>query len=285
MPPLAFISAAVAALGLLVATAPSRASASPSVRRRSYPAGLNPSIVLSHNGDPFDLAPSLHSSSLPQDTDLFGNTLPWDTTRWEALDDQIRGGLSRSNLSHIDPSDPSAGVLFSGYLDTTALPSRGGFASMLANLTFPASLLPSKQHGIGAAGTPHAGGLLLHLLPGSDSKVYTLNLRTARSGETGGVEWKCLFHPGPASAAAEHEDELLSLVPGKRRAVGGGMVVRCPWEEFVPYTKGRIVGGGEEVLDLGEVNGVSIMVQSLFDRQRGEFGLRIGSIAVTSSWI
>ncbi|KAJ3193823.1 hypothetical protein HK101_004038 [Irineochytrium annulatum] len=202
-------------------------------------------VIADDNGVPNSIPSVAHG------LDLFGNTVPWHLDRWETVDDR-----SQSYLSAIDSSSPDSGVLFHGLLDTSTL-GGAGFASQSI------SLLPNETALFVSTST--SAGLILDVIA-SESFTYALNLRTAdRKRRPDGrvestVEYKCLF---------------------KVERKEGEEVVRCGWGQFEPYYRGRkVVDGSAPELRLGEVKGISIMAQSLFDKQKGPFKLRIRSIGV-----
>ncbi|TPX54952.1 hypothetical protein PhCBS80983_g05666 [Powellomyces hirtus] len=170
--------------------------------------------------------------------DIFGGDVGWDIRLWEAVDDRVRGGKSHSKLS------PSAdgGVRFSGNLDITTL-GGAGFASQRTRNDIKKRWDLTSFTGLEIATASNTVG-----------KKYSLNLYT--DAEQAGypysrVNWKYSFTPGKEAEVAEPD-----------------------WSDFKPYYRGKEVEGGPP-LDVGSVSSWSLMCQSYFGDQEGDFGVDV----------
>ncbi|KAI2633469.1 NADH:ubiquinone oxidoreductase intermediate-associated protein 30 [Xylaria nigripes] len=193
--------------------------------------------VTANSSLPNTMPPSAHHRY------LFGGDKPWRAESWEASDDRVRGGKSRSYLSNAPtPSNPS--VKFHGTLDITTL-GGAGFASQRT---------PDDER------WDLSGYIGLHVsIASGDGKKYTLILkdevlpRRPDGRDQSTVSWEFDF-------AGEE----------------AGLDVR--WKDFVPTYRGRPVRDGKP-LDISRIRRISIMMRSFFGEQEGPFALQLRFIA------
>jgi len=180
---------------------------------------------------------------------LFGGRLTWEGVKTRAVDDTIRRGRS---FSRFDVSSDYLSAGFSGTLVTEILGA--GFASrnlFPRDVSFPLDL--SAYEG-------------LSVTCSLDSKIYSINLKdksaTARpDGRLESViEYKVFLELGPGQE------------PGKVRTFF------LPFTAFVPYYRGRPVSDHKDVLDRTRVQSFNVMCASLFERQKGDFGMTLFEI-------
>ncbi|KAG9301160.1 hypothetical protein G9A89_012543 [Geosiphon pyriformis] len=175
---------------------------------------------------------------------LFGGKAGWTDEDFNAVDDRVRGGNSTSFLQVTENNT----ARFYGFLDTTTL-GGAGFASQ--RTTF----------------TSHTWDLCLYTgltitTRKSDGKTYALNLytsdRTTRPDGRleSGVEYKYLF-----TAPADDEEHTFY----------------AKWDEFIPYYRGRPDQKGKKI-NPGNIKAFSLMLASLFGKQKGDFSIEFVSI-------
>ncbi|RKO89099.1 complex I intermediate-associated protein 30-domain-containing protein [Blyttiomyces helicus] len=178
---------------------------------------------------------------------LFGGDVPWNASRWLAVDDRVRGGSSQSHLTAI-PGSNSA--LFSGILDTKTL-GGAGFASQRAVPTSSVSWDLSAWDGIELVTVKE------------DGKRYALNLmsdlgpRRPDGRVESTIEYKYSFDSNPAGAGAARSIQ---------------------WADFSAFYRGRPVPDASPI-DPARIAAISIMCQSYFAQQDGPFELEISSVA------
>ena len=171
----------------------------------------------------------------------------WDSSLWESVDDRVRGGSSHSSLVPVSTTSNSA--RFCGFLDTTTL-GGAGFASQRCS-----------QAKIWRDLTEFTG--LDISIAKADGKTYAINLKTGAfikrpDGRVeSSIEYKFLIETNPEV--------------GKR-------TFYAPFVDFKPYFRGRPVQD-EKPLDLADITSISIMCQSFFDAQSGEFELDLLEIS------
>ena len=112
---------------------------------------------------------------------------------WQAIDDRVMGGLSRSRLRH----DPSGHAVFEGNVLSD---NGGGFASI--------------RHRSLALGSPATSGYCLEVL--GDGKRYKLNLRTDPTFD--GVNHQAEFEP-PAGVWTVIDIPVTAFVTTRRGRV------------------------------------------------------------------
>lgn len=130
------------------------------------------------------------------------NVLRFDTVAacapWQAIDDRVMGGLSRSRLRF----DAAGWAVFEGEV---SLQNQGGFASVRAS-----------TRALARAGVAGYGLTVL-----GDGRSYKFNLRTETSFD--GLSYQASFQP-PAGAWSE----ITVWVAGMRPSLRGQMVPRAP---------------------------------------------------------
>ncbi|KAJ3141969.1 hypothetical protein HK100_004757 [Physocladia obscura] len=186
---------------------------------------------------------------LHPDSALFGRNTHdgWRTERdWAIVTDAVRGGSSTAKVV-ISPRDKT--LYFSGNLDTTTL-GGAGFASARFNFDAPLNLTGVRA--------------LLITVASRDDKTYALNLvdslpETSPDGrKQSAIEYKFSF--GPESSFSEKNAEIYAPISG-----------------FVPYYRGRRVENAPP-LNTSNIVAISIMIQSYFDQQKGDYSLKLSSI-------
>jgi len=191
---------------------------------------------------------------LPQNTsangqtwvDLFGGDAGrWVRDDWVAVDDSVRGGISKS---HLTPSIFAHTATFHGTLNTEKL-NGAGFASQRTKDRYAQYDLSVMR------------GITLTYTQG-DGRTYTLNLidTIAAKLPDGRLEsvivYKFLFN----ATATLHR------------------TIHIPWTAFVPYYRGRAVEDAPS-LDTTSIRTFSIMIHSLFGKQKaGKFRVEIVKI-------
>jgi hypothetical protein len=103
--------------------------------------------------------------------DLYRFDDPRAAAAWEAVDDRVMGGVSRSRVRH----DPAGHAVFEG---TLSLAQGGGFASVRADIVLPADVGAVRAWLLEARG---------------DGRRYKFTLRT--SGGFDGVSYQASFQP------------------------------------------------------------------------------------------
>jgi hypothetical protein len=103
------------------------------------------------------------------DLDLYRFDDPRAASAWEAVDDRVMGGVSRSRVRH----DPAGHALFEG---TLSLEQGGGFASVRAPVAMPAAA---------------AGARVWLLEVHGDGRRYKFTLRTSSTIDA--VSWQASF--------------------------------------------------------------------------------------------
>lgn len=176
---------------------------------------------------------------------LFGGQRAWNKDEWTSNDDRVRGGSSRSSLTIAPTLDR---VAFEGVLDTSTL-GGAGFASQRTIST-------SKLWDLSAF-----DGLELVLGRG-DGKRYTLNLKNEMPEKR---------EDGRDKSTLEYAFSFNA--PATTEKYG----VFVPWNSFEPYYRGRKQKNAKS-LDTSSIRRFSIMIRSFFDKQEGEFSLRIFAI-------
>ncbi|KAJ1555889.1 hypothetical protein HK096_001553, partial [Nowakowskiella sp. JEL0078] len=194
---------------------------------------LKTSPVVQNSDEKQSLLP-IHTSTCY----LFGCQESWQLDRWSAVDDRVRGGRSQSYLT----ATPPKAVVFSGSLDTTAL-GGAGFAS---HRTAPGLLATLN------ADFSNARGLEVFIVAG-DLKTYALN-------------FSC------KELTTRPDGRVESAIEFKANFQGEMGVVRIAWDDFLAYYRGRKVEGDNvPCFEPGNVKSLSIMCQSYFDAQKGDF--------------
>ena len=142
-------------------------------------------------------------------TTLFDFTDPSAASAWQAIDDRVMGGISRSTMRH----DPAGHAVFEG---TVSLERNGGFASVRSS---------PGERGLGAAGT-----CLIELR--GDNKQFKLSLLTddgfdslnyQASFAPKGTDWQTLHLPLAdfrASFRGREVTDAPPLEPARIRQVG-----------------------------------------------------------------
>ena len=165
----------------------------------------------------------------------------WKLESWITVDDRIRGGKSISKLAETSGKN----VIFSGSLDTTAL-GGAGFASQQFWFEKPLDF--------------NGYNSLIVRLTGNqkEEKMISINLYNDYPSDRGDgrnksqVVYKASFWP---------ICESCSLL----------------WSSFSPTYRGRDKPD-EAPLDLTRITGISIMMQSFFNEQHGDFSIEFESI-------
>ncbi|KAM4063114.1 complex I intermediate-associated protein 30 (CIA30) domain-containing protein [Hirsutella rhossiliensis] len=176
---------------------------------------------------------------------LYGGDQPWDSRRWTASDDRVRGGASTSHLT-VSPRRPTA--RFHGHLDTQTL-GGAGFASQRTRGALALDLRAYDGVVVSIAGPAAA-----------DGKRYALTLKDSlepprRDGrDRAGVSWEADF------VADRPRD------------------VKLVWSDFKPTYRGRPKEDAEP-LDLAGIKRVGLMMRSFFGQQEGDFSLELHAIA------
>ncbi|KAI8897968.1 complex I intermediate-associated protein 30-domain-containing protein [Globomyces pollinis-pini] len=171
---------------------------------------------------------------------LFGGQIGWKFKHWETVDDRIRGGVSISNLVPIQ-HDTLQTARFYGTLDPSIL--NAGFASQ--RFIFQQPLDASAYSGV-----------RLTILS-SDQKTFSLNLLNSYPKDRGDgrkesmINFKAVFEPSPNS------------------------IIELRWKDFKGSNRGRPTN---DQLNLSNITGCSLMLQSFFGKQSGDFDLTIQKI-------
>ncbi|KAI8612254.1 NADH:ubiquinone oxidoreductase intermediate-associated protein 30 [Chytriomyces sp. MP71] len=168
----------------------------------------------------------------------------WRASDWMPVTDQVRGGISTASLTEVGRC-----ARFSGLLDTSTL-GGAGFASVKFD-KIPFNLDEFE-------------GIKLRVAK-SDGKGYTLNLTNEVSSKRADgrlesvAEFKCGFNTNAQEDAH---------------------VVTLPFAAFKPYYRGREITDPSKMPHLNSSNivQVSIMMQSYFDSQKGEFEIDLEAI-------
>ena len=127
---------------------------------------------------------------------------PGSISGWQAIDDRIMGGVSRSGLRF----DPAGHAVYAGVVSPD---NGGGFASV--------------RHSNLALGTPTTAAYRLQVL--GDGKRYKLNLRTDSAPD--GVNYQAVFEP-PAGLWVNLEIPVAQFVPRFRGREVPGMPPLAP---------------------------------------------------------
>ncbi|KAJ3019909.1 UNVERIFIED_CONTAM: hypothetical protein HDU68_010431 [Siphonaria sp. JEL0065] len=168
-----------------------------------------------------------------------------EASSWRSVTDRVRGGISTASLNISDIEK----AVFSGILDTSTL-GGAGFASVRANLS--------------TTDFSNFEGIQITSLKG-DGFTYALNLYNELGGwrpdgrRESSVEFKYSFKP---TTSANNELQIFE----------------APFEDFVPYYRGRPVEGVSKKLNASNIVAVSVMVQSYFDEQKGPYHIELKSI-------
>ncbi|KAJ3087302.1 hypothetical protein HK102_011406 [Quaeritorhiza haematococci] len=185
-------------------------------------------------------------------TDLFGGSAGWNRVKWMAVDDRVRGGSSKSNLTlPAPPSPPSTPARFYGHLDTTTL-GGAGFASQR---TIPTNT-PQPDWDLSGY-----DGIEIEVARG-DGKRYAFNIQTQELRDRGdgriesAVTYKYSFTANPTPDP---------------------QIFFARWSDFVKTYRGRPAPDSPD-LDRTNIRYLSIMCQSYFDQQSGDFELEIRRI-------
>ena len=182
---------------------------------------------------------------------LFGSAKqPWRPADWRAVDDRVRGGSSQSHLS----SDDGWSARFYGTLDTSTL-GGAGFASQT---TERALRLPRS----------HFSGLRIEVLRDDAASLadekrptsFVFNLKTTAPERR---------PDGRLESRVTYEYEFDGAREGPLDA---------PWSAFEATYRGRPAKDAPP-LDPAAIVEVSIMCRSGFDRQRGDFSVRLGRVS------
>jgi hypothetical protein len=179
----------------------------------------------------------------------------WDPTDFTAVDDTVRGGSSTSAMI---VSDPSAGIDFSGFLDTTTL-GGAGFASQAYS---------KDQRGFPGApiGKEKYAGLRLVL-----ASAPSPNERSGKEQAGGGKGPVCRYvinlKPSIASTRPDGRKESTTVYEfsfeAPPSAKDGEISVFAEWNRFKATYRGRPATDAEP-LDPSQVKEWSIMARSNF---------------------
>ncbi|KAI8805872.1 complex I intermediate-associated protein 30-domain-containing protein [Cladochytrium replicatum] len=177
---------------------------------------------------------------------LFGQQ-NWRENEWKAVDDRVRGGKSQSYVGVTQNSH----LRFFGNVDTATLGGAGFASRQITDKVYFTSMALEKYSGLTV--TTVAG----------DGKQYALNLKTTLipdipdGGPRSTIEYKHIF-----SANAAQQETLIQ------------------WSQFKPYYRGRPVNETEvaKEVDPASIVTVSLMCQSLFDKQSGPFSVELVAI-------
>jgi hypothetical protein len=178
------------------------------------------------------------------DHNLFNPIIGWKLSEWETVDDRIRGGSSYSYLK--ENNDSSKGVVFCGNLDTSTL-GGAGFASQRISL----------GDYLDASAFSHLKIVFIE----KSEKTLSLNLYNSYSTERGDGRYKS-------------QVVYKASFPLKK-----DVEIYLAWSDFKPNYRGRYDPNAEP-LNLQKITGLSIMMQSFFDSQKGPFLLGIKSISL-----
>lgn len=207
---------------------------------------------------------------------------PWIPPFWDASNDRVRGGISRSSLSAL--ADNCA--FFSGHLDIETL-GGVGFTSQYQSAAYCQDNEDSTDQGVWNLGA--YDGIEIDITV-SDGKIYTLVLKDEDpqdkrddGRERAGVNWEAEFQ-----VASDECD-------GKKR----GRKVWIPWSALKATYRGKEkVDAGQirnaEIKRLGlmmrrydslmmaNCNRIDRSMFSYFGTQQGDFSLELRSICATS---
>jgi hypothetical protein len=183
---------------------------------------------------------------LSEPVELFGPISGWDLGNWRTVDDRVRGGSSQSSLiPYID------GVLFKGILDTKTL-GGAGFASQQYWFNSEQEWIGSNQKGLAIT-----FGRILNENP----KEISINLFNEYPQDRGDGRRKSNIAYKNSIIPEEYERQILYF------------------DDFKPTFRGRDKPDAPP-LDLSQITGLSIMMQSFFDKQQGSFQIEIVSIEI-----
>ncbi|KAI8836872.1 complex I intermediate-associated protein 30-domain-containing protein [Chytriomyces cf. hyalinus JEL632] len=175
---------------------------------------------------------------------LFGGELWGPPSQWTPVTDAVRGGSSTAALDIMNQT-----ARFSGTLDTSTL-GGAGFASVRRYVNFDLSLFSGIRVVVAKA----------------DGMRYSINLKNSQQERRpdgrleSSVEFKYNFETRNSSSQ---------------------QVFDAPFTAFKPYYRGREVTDPSKMpkLDLSNIQVFSIMIQSYFDAQKGDYNIVFDSIA------
>ncbi|KAJ3347749.1 hypothetical protein HDU83_001857 [Entophlyctis luteolus] len=173
--------------------------------------------------------------------------LGWDLASWEPVTDRVRGGRSTA-AARVDSR--TGCLVFAGTLDTSAL-GGAGFASVRRRRPLDLSAFRGLAVRVARAAAPPA------------PRVYALNLVDEVNEGT--------HDRGDGRRASSIEFKFSFDAP-----VDGG-IVQASFDDFVPYYRGKPVENGPRI-DTRKIVAISLMIQSYFDKQQGDYELVLESI-------
>lgn len=161
--------------------------------------------------------------------------------------DRVRGGSSEASIAFYGRNTAT----FSGFLDTSTL-GGAGFASVRTDAPLHWDLSAYD-------------GITITIANAPDRRRYLIALKDALPGRL------------PSG-------RLKSTVSWEATFVAEGVgAIFLPWKHFKPTYRGKNAPESAP-LDLKNVQRVSIMMRSFFDRQSGPFTLQMASITATKSF-
>ena len=182
----------------------------------------------------------------------------WRLKEWRAVDDRVRGGNSQSFLTVND--EPEKGVVFHGFLDTETL-GGAGFCSQ--------RLLFNERDGEGGALDFSSFSQLKIRFEdiGDDSirKILAVNLYDNRPSDRGD---------------GRNKSQVIYKATFPLDGLASGEIV-LNWADFKPNFRGRDKPDAPSI-NLRHIYGISIMMQSFFDTQKGPFSIGISTISLLS---
>ncbi|RKP39893.1 NADH:ubiquinone oxidoreductase intermediate-associated protein 30, partial [Dimargaris cristalligena] len=211
---------------------------------------------------------------------IFGGNQPWDTSKFSAVDDRVRGGQSQSYLTAVDDG---RAVRFHGNLDTTTL-GGAGFASQRTNHleAQPLNFTGVVALRITLDRDPH--------LPTSStddaahqSKLYAINLHDGvRATQPDGrrqsdIEFKYIFRVPPPSADSQPAQPAMTNPAPALGSVESFYIIDAPLSDFKPYYRGRPLVVNR-LLNQSTIYALDFMMASYFNVQYGPFSLVIRSV-------
>lgn len=168
---------------------------------------------------------------------------------------RVRGGSSTSFLAKSGQSN----ARFYGHLDTTTLGGAGFASQKSIYQSIPYDLSQYK-------------GIRLSIVKSDDMK-YAFNLQTTVPSSDGqsAVEYKYSFEPKKLNLESASES-------GSDESIHRVQTLDIKFSDFVAHYRGRKVPNPEP-LETSHITTFSIMCQSYFDQQSGDFELVLHEIA------
>ncbi|TPX38160.1 hypothetical protein SmJEL517_g00261 [Synchytrium microbalum] len=199
-------------------------------------------------------AARIASERTESDLSLYGGDNMWNAADWETVDDRVRGGKSESHLTVLEDG---GAAIFHGFLDIETLGGAGFASQRTTPLPAGKSFDLSKYDGLG-----------IRILRG-DGKKYALNIKNNELTKRpdgrveSSIEYKAVF------TTTDGSDGMYYF----------------PFSTFQAYYRGKISNDAPP-LENKSITSFSIMMQSYFGEQKGEFELVIASIsAMTDKWV